>query len=60
LFFPTPTNLKLFLRSNAKTHRKHESSMALVGNYCSVSVPSSEAQQIPRVICHNCEQEKDS
>ena len=34
--------------------------MALLGNCCSVSVQSSEAQQIPRVICHNCEWEKDS
>ena len=34
--------------------------MALLGNCYSVSVQSSEAQQIPRVICHNCELEKDS
>ena len=34
--------------------------MALLGNYCLVSVQSFEAQQIPRVICHNGKREKDS
>ena len=34
--------------------------MALLGNYCLVLVQSFEAQQIPRVICHNGEWEKDS
>ena len=47
MFFPTPIITKLFLLSNAKTHCKHESSIALLGNYCSVSIQSSEAQQIP-------------
>ena len=34
--------------------------MGLLGNYCLVSVQSFEAQQIPRVICHNGKREKDS